>query len=311
MNIVFLALFLLLFSSCGKNKTEEMWAAEEARLLEWIKENRPDAVSSNGIYFYKIGQQYPDNIQPDVELRDNVLVDFICRFLDDDAVEVVSYKGWWPNQAQSPSMFREGGPELWTHDRWSIMGIGELRENERANVYVPSRLLELQDFRTRVYTIHLRRRVNPDILAYQERLMSSFMERSFGEAIDTITITDNGKDYHVMYHVVNEGSGSEVEQPGTITTKTSEYYFMEDDDFRLCFNDKVLNGFNGGVSRFNSKLSEVFVNMPAMNNVPVKRGSKIIAVMPYRIMYADLNRDNGQYIAPLSSVLKYEILIDN
>ena len=306
----FLVISLFLFS-CSKNNIEELWAAEEARLKEWINENRPDAIFSNGVYFYKIGTQHPENIQPDTELRDNILVDFICRFLDDDVVEEVSYKDWRSHQAQYPSIFKEGGPELWTHDRWAPMGLGQMREDEWANVYVPSRLLNKQDLRTRVYTFHLKRVINPDILAYQEKLMSSFMER-FGEAVDTITISDNGKDYHLMYHVVNEGSGTNVDQPLDVNTRTSEFYFLEDDDFRTCFSNLAKKGFNGNVSNFSTKISDVFVNNPSKNNLQVRKGSKIVAVMPYRIMYHDkLNSSNGQYVAPLSSVLKYEIIIDN
>ena len=322
MNIGCLIVLLLLFlSSCSKNNTAELWAAEEANLLEWIKENHPDAVHLSGIYFVKTGASYPDNINP--EMNDNVLVDFICRFWDDDAVEMVSHAGWWPRDAQNPSMFREGGPELWAHDRWGRMGIGFLNVNEQAYVYVPSRLLDLQDFRTRVYHFHLRNVISPDILAYQHELMGNFMTENFNEAVDTITITENGKDYHVMYHVRSQGAGLEITQPLTVKNISYEYYFLEDEDFRSCFPrsssqdaanpDVVKTGFNGNTSNYTSQLSSVFVNNPSKNNKPLHHGGRIVVVMPYRIMYGDnLTKDhNGQYIAPASSVLKYEITIDN
>ena len=316
--VIFLISGVLVFCSCGRNKTEELWAEEEAKLAEWISENKPHLVMiNNGIYFERIGDEYVDNLKPDSVLRDNVLLDFECRLLEDGTVEEVSYREWWEYGAKSPSTYREGGPELWHYERWVKMGIGRLRENERANIYVPSRLLDLVDFQTRVFTVHLKKVVNPDIKAYQETLMGNFMEQ-FGTAVDTITVLDNGKDYHIMYYIADEGWGEEISATTSeVSTKTSEFYFMEDDDFRNGFRNKATTGFNDDKSRFSTYISRIFDNNPEKNNKPVRNRGKIIAVMPYRIMYGtELITDvdvygHEQYVAPVESVLMYEIQIDN
>ena len=310
--LLFLFAAVLVFGSCNKNKTDELWAAEEAKLAEWMGEHKPHLKPiNNGIYFEKTGTNFDNNQSPDPVARDNVLVDFVRRYMYDDTVEGVSYKEWWDYGAESPSTFREGGPELWFYERWISKGIDQLREEEKATVWVPSRLLGLVDFRTRVYTIHLRKVISPDLKAYQEKLMGNFMA-NYCNAVDTITVIDRGKEYYVMYHIEKEGDGEEIDPLNTarLETLTSEYYFMEDNDFRICSSNVAKLGFNNDVSKYSRNLSEIFINDPEKNNIPVKKGGVIVAVMPYVIMYDDkLNMYADQYIAPLNSVLMYRITI--
>ena len=284
--------------SCDKKETERKWAEEEAKLDEWMKENKPDVPFVNGFYFEKLTPEYPENIYPEAD--DYVLLDYECSFLYENILEYVSDKDWQSRGALIPSNFREGGPELWQFD-W--LGVDQLHENERANVYVPSRLLDLQDFRTRIFTVQLKKVIDTDLKSYQEKLMGSYM-RQFCNNVDTITITENGKDYYIIYHIENKGSGDAV-NGAVINTHTTEKYFMQDKDLRICFSDKVVR-WNDASGNFTAKkFSQMFET--------VNKGGKIIAVMPYKMMYGDeLNRDtNGQYIAPISSVLMYEINIDN
>ena len=301
-------LFAGIFCACSKNEIEEKWAEEEKKLAEWISENKPYLSINSGIYIEKIKPEYSDNIQP--EVGDYVLVDFICSFLYDEIVEEVSYKDGQENyEALYPSTFREGGPELWMPERWMSMGIGQLRENEKAYIYVPSRLLGLQDFKTRLYEIHLRKVIDTDLKTYQENLMGCCMKK-YHDHVDTITITDNGKDYYVIYHVEKEGSGDAFNAI-SVKTHTSEYYYMQNDDSRTCFIDRERTGCNDNISKFYQKISEMF-STETRNGKKMKKGGRIIAVMPYKIMYGDkLNKENGQFIAPEHSVLKYEINIDN
>ena len=299
-----------LICACSKNEIEEKWAEEEKKLAEWIKENKPDLVISNGIYFEKTGKEYSENIQP--EVGDYVLIDFKCSFLSDGTVEEVSYKDWQKHEALYPSTFKEGGPELWMPERWASMGIGQMHENEQANVYVPSRLLGLQDFKTRVYEINLKKVIDTDLKTYQEKLMECCMKK-YRDNVDTVTITDNGKDYYVLYHIEREGFGADVINAISVKTHTSEYYYMQNDDSKTCFTDRERIGCNDNVSKFHQKISEMF-SLETRSGTKLKKGGRIIAVMPYKIMYGDkLNKDSdtGQYIAPEHSVLKYEINIDN
>ena len=280
------------FFACNKNDTDEKWAEEEAKLEEYMKSEKQEAIMDKGIYIEKL-LEHNDHIQP--EAGDYVLVDYECRFLfESDVVEYVSYKDWQNYGALNPSVFREGGPELWDEVRWSSMGIGQLREKERANVYVPSRLLSLQDFKTRVFRIQLSQVIDTDLKSYQEKLMGNYMKQYCTN--DTITIKDNGKDYYVIYHIADKGTGSAIEG-SNVKTHTSESYFMQDDDLRVCFSSREYNWNH-------SKFSEMFQS--------VKKGGKIIAVMPYKMMYGDEPyKIDIQYIAPINSVLRYEINIDN
>ena len=292
------AFFTGVLCGCSKNETEKKWAEEEAKLSEWMKENKPNVPLVNGFYFEKLLPEYPENIFP--EKDDYVLLDYECRFLYEDILEYVSDKNWQTSGAVNPSAFREGGPELWTYD-W--MGVDQLHENECANVYVPSRLLDLQDFTTRVFTIHLKKVIDTDLKKYQEKLMGSYMKR-YCDDVDTITITDNGRDYYIIYHIEKEGAGAAI-NGAIVNTHTTEKYFLQDKDLRICFSDRVIK-WNDTSGTFSAKkFSQMFET--------VNKGGKIIAVMPYKMMYGDeLNKDtNGQYIAPISSVLMYEIDIDN
>ena len=310
--IIFLCTLFVIIGACKKNETEEKWAEEEKKLADWIKENEPDLLPINGGIYLKLYPEYEENIHPEREQGDYVLVDFTCRFMSDGVCEEVSYKNWQDYGARYPSKYKEGGPELWDPERWASMGIGQMHENEWARVYVPSRLVQLQDFKTRVYDIHLRKVIIFDIKTYQEDLMGCYMKQ-YGEEIDTITIEDNKKYYSVLYHITKEGTGSEVSS-SSVRTTVSEYYFMqENDDRRTCYTNKKTTGCNGNVSKYSSKISEMFVNKLGRRNKPVKKGGSITAVMPYKMMYGDeLKKDaNGQFIAPINSILLYEISIDN
>jgi hypothetical protein len=286
------ALIMCVLCACKKDETAEKWAKEEADLAEWIKENAPDALFENDIYIVKYGNIYHDAIQP--ETGDHVLVNFTCRTLYDDVVEQVSYKDWKERGAQNYSQYREGGPELWPSEYWANMGIGQLQENERALVYIPSRKLDLPDFKTRKFDIELVKVIDTDLKNYQQDLMEQCMKK-FGHCVDTITIEDKKRDYYVVYHIT-EGTGDEV-SVSTVRTHYTESYYLQDNDARLCISDKEQIGWD-------RKFSEMFES--------VKKGGKITVVMPYRIMYGtDSYMDaNMQYIAPPGSVLKYEISID-
>ena len=281
-----------IFHACSKNDLEEKWAEEEAKLSEWMKENHPDAVFDNIIYYEKFGSEYPDNKQPDA--NDHVLVNFICSFLYDDTVETVSNKDWQAHGAKNQSLYREGGPELWSPDMWGNKGLINLLEKERAFVYIPSRILNLQDFKPRKFEIELVKVIDVDLKSYQEKLMGNCM-RKFGKCVDTITIKDKGKDYYVIYNV-DEGKGDAIDI-SDVKTHYSESYLLQEGDYRACVSNQAKTGWD-------KKFSRMFQS--------VKKGGKITVVMPYRIMYDDkpYKDHNQQYLAPHGSVLKYEINID-
>ena len=293
-SLVLLCVFVAgAFCACSKDNVAERWAKEEAELAEWIAQNKPGLIIENGIYFEKLLPEYDENIRPDA--NDFVLVDYECRFLSNNVLEKVSYKDWQARGASIPSVFREGGPELWESKFWEVMGVGHLRENESANVYIPSRLLNLQDFETRVFTIHLRKVIDENLKVYQEKLMECYMKKY--EKVDTITIKEDGKDFYVIYHVEREGAGNAI-TGSSVKTRTSESYYLQSGDEKICFSNRDFS-WTKHLAMFRSE------------NQPVKRGGRIIAVMPYRLMYgAKANMENKQYIAPTNSVLKYEINID-
>jgi len=293
--ILLCALLGCVLCACNKDSVEKKWLEEEAKLAEWIKENRPDALFKNNIYFEKEGIEYPDNMSPEPENKDHVLVNFTCRFLYDNIIETVSYKDWQSHGAQFISSYREGGPELWPYERWESMGIAQLHENELANIYIPSRMLNLQDFKTRKFEIELVKVIDTDLKSYQEKIMGHCMKK-FNKDVDTITITENGRDFYVIYHV-DEGKGDPVEV-SSVKTQYTEVYYLQEDDPRTCVTNRAKTGWN-------NKFSKMFQK--------VKKGGKITAVMPYRLMYGEEPyKDNNtqQFIAPLGSVLKYEISID-
>ena len=121
--------------------------------------------------------------------------------------------------------------------------------------------------------------------------------KNFCNNIDTITIKDNGQDYYVIYHVEDEGTGAAVDV-SSVATHYDEYYMLQDGDFRPCVTNQAKKDWD------KNKFSKMFQS--------VKKGGKITVVMPYRIMYGEKSyRDkNKQDIAPLGSVLKYDIRID-
>ena len=288
-------LFACVFCACKKNDLEEKWAEEEVKLSEWIKENRPNALFENNIYIEKEGNEYPDNMSPELENKDHVLVNFVCRFLYENTIETVSYKDWQNRGAQSPSTYREGGPELWEPEMWGNKGLAHLREGERAFVYIPSRVLNLQDFKSRKFEIELVKVIDTDIKSYQEKIMGHCM-RKFGNDTDTITIKEEGRDYYVIYHI-EKGDGADV-HVSSVKTHYTEWYYLQEGDPRNCITNQVKTGWN-------NKFSKLFQT--------VKTGGKITVVMPYRIMYGkDPYKDSNtkQFIAPPGSVIKYEIIID-
>jgi len=291
--VLLCTLFGCVFCSCKKNDLEERWAEEEAKLDEWMKENRPNVPPcENSIYFEKVGASYPDHIQP--EANDFVLVNFICRFLYEDEIETVSYKDWQALGAKNPSKYREGGPELWPYEMWNSLGIAQLHEGECANIYVPSRILNFQDFKPRKFELELVKVIDTDIKSYQEKLMGDCMKQ-YGKSVDTITIKDKGKDYYVIFNI-EEGKGDAVDV-SSVKTHYNESYLLQEGDFRTCVTDKAKTGWD-------KKFSQMFRS--------AKKGGKITVVMPYKIMYEDNSYwdANKQFIAPRGSVLKYEINID-
>jgi len=288
------SLFACAFCACNK-EVEEKWAQEEADLAEWIKENKPNALFDNDIYIEKIGPRYEEKIQP--EAGDHVLVNFVCSFLD-GVVEQVSYmEGQTSHNPLYRSKYKEGGPELWPSDYWGNMGVGHLRENECANIYIPSRKLGLQDFKSREYMIELVQVIDTDLKTYQEKLMGGYMKKRFCNKVDTFSVEYNKKDYYVMYHVDNEGTGGAI-NVASVSTHYDEYYFLQEDKHKECVRDKIKTGWD------RNKFSEMFKS--------VKKGGKITVVMPYRIMYGEQYYMDGnkQYIAPPGSVLMYNIRID-
>jgi len=285
-------LFACALCACKKNDLEERWAIEEAELAVWMKENCPNALFDNSIYFEKFGNKYPDNIQP--EANDHVLVNFVCSFLYDDAIETVSYKDWQTRGAKNHSLYREGGPELWSPDMWGNKGLVKFHEKERAFVYIPSRIINLQDFMPRRFEIELVKVIDTDLKSYQEKIMGNCMKK-FSQGIDTITIKEKGKDYYVIYHV-EKGKGDDVDV-SSVKTHYSESYLLQEGDYRTCVSNQAKTGWD-------KKFSRMFQS--------VKKGGKITVVMPYRIMYGEdsYTDANKQFIAPPGSVLKYEINID-
>ena len=290
--------FASVLSACNRDDTAQKWAEEEAKLAEWIKENDPEAFFENGIYIKKL-ISYPDNIQP--EAGDHLLVNYASCFLYEGNVEQVSYKNWEAYGARNHSMYREGGPELWApvSDFRVSTGIDYLREKESAVVYVPSRKLNLQDFITRKIDITLVKVIETDLKTYQEELMD-FAMKEFGSKIEEpIIIADQGREYYVWYHIKNVHS----EEAATTATRTnySEYYCLQNGDFRTCAENQTKN-----VGAWDKKFSKMFDS--------VKKGAKITVVMPYRIMYGEesyTDKNTKQHIAPRGSVLKYVIEVDN
>ena len=298
---VFLGILFLVLCSCNKDETAEKWAKEEANLAGWIRENVSDAffdknndmyIFDNDMYIEIVSNRCKDNKKPEVGYH--VLVNFVCSFLD-GAVEQVSYEDWQSYGAQNPSMYREGGPELWVAEYWGNMGIGNLYEGESANIYIPSRKLGLQDFKSRKYEIKLVQVIEPDLKIYQDSLMRVYM-RNF-ETVDIDTVPINGRDHLIIYCVDNAGYGDHV-NVSSVKTQCDEDYLLQENTPRLCDRRQP--------KTWDTKFSKMFRD--------VKKGGKIIAVMPYRVMYGeDPYRDEktGQLIAPLHSVLKYKISIDN
>ena len=306
--IFLLAFYGIVLNACNKpSETEEKWANEEAELALWIKENDPDAIFDNDVYIRKFGIASLDSIKPDP--LGYVLVNYESRLLYDDLVERVSDKDYMGYNAMNPSLYKEGGPEMWSPTMWGNKGVGKLYEKEQAYVYIPSRLLSLQDFQPRRFDIALVKVIN-NLEKYQnEDLMGNYMKR-FCNELDTITATINGRDYYLIYHVAKEGDGSEIGS-SSFSTKTTEKYFMQIEDIKTCFNNKEIR-WNDDKTRFSAKkFSEMFVNNEEKNNKALKRGGRIIAVMPYKMMFGDdPYRDGDQFIAPENSVLLYEIDID-
>ena len=291
--VLWYTLFICALCACNKSDVDEKWAKEETDLKEWMKENKPDLQLENGIYIEKIGSSNEKNTQP--EAGDHVLVNFVCTFLFDDVIEQVSYKDWQARGALYPSTYREGGPELWTPEMWINKGIGQLREKERAHVYIPSRILGFQDFKTRRFEIELVQVIDTLLKNYQEGLMGRYM-RKFCK-VDTITIPINGKDHYIIYSVEDEGSGDAV-NVSSVKTHYDEYYYLQNNRPKECAKDQLKTGWD------RTKFSEMFQK--------VKKGGKITVMMPYRVMYGDNSYmdSNKQYIAPPGSVLRYEIRID-
>jgi len=307
--VLWFALFVCALCACSKNDVDEKWAKEEADLEVWIKENT-NAKLDNYIYIEKFGPEYNENIKPDADNKDFLLVDFVCSFVYeyDGDVERVSYKdGKNGNKNYNPqqlSAYKEGGPELWSSDYWVNMGLGHLREKESVFVYIPSRILNLQDFKPRKFEMHLVQVIDVGLKTYQEKLMSNYMQKRFCNKFDTIPVKDNkGNDYYVMYYVEDEGTGSAV-NVASVSTHYDEYYFLQDNEHKECVTDKAKTGWDRNI------FSEIFKDKKGQ---PVKKGGKITVVMPYRIMYGEqsyMDSNKQQYIAPPGSVLRYDIRID-
>ncbi len=298
---IFLCILLNSFVSCSKDETGEKWAEEEQLLAEYMEKNKPGAILDKSIYFEKL-IEYRDNIQP--ETGDNVLVDFVCSFLYEGTVEQVSYEDWRAYDATYLSRYLHGGPELWSYEWWVSMGIGQMRENETANVYVPSRILRFQDFKPRLFWIQLRKVIDTDLKTYQETMMANYIKQ-WGDDVDTTIVRDNGKDYYIVYHVENEGTGAVIEG-SSVKTHTSESYFLQDNDIRdVSINEEVT--WTPG-----SKIFEILKSEKKGNKL-VKKGGKITILMPYKMRYGDEYHQNEdrQEIIPMGSVLKYDISISN
>jgi len=304
----------LFVNSCNKDDTAERWKKEEADLAVWISENAPNASSvtiNNVVIYYEIiGQRQEDNRTP-VPPSDHVLVNFVCRFIDDGTVERVSFRS--DQTHHNPlllSRYKKGGPELWDSDYWRLRGVGQMHENETANIYIPSRILGLRDFRTRKYEIELVQ-VIVGLEQYQEDLMHKFMVKNFCGEFNTDTIPINGRDHIIFYHIDNKNSSDEGVNISTVRTRFNEFYFLQNNIRHEC----VRNQSKIGWDRSDRNLIKEGWDKNRFYKMfqSAKRGSKITAVMPYIVMYGEkdyIDPNTRQFIAPPGSVLKYEIFID-
>ena len=292
---VFVFLCIIFVCACNKDDTAEKWAKEEADLKVWISENAPKAeLIESGIYFELI-RKNDAGIEP--ETGDHVLVNFICSFLD-GTVEQVSYKDETTTpKPMNHSTYREGGPELWSSDYWTKMGVELMREKEKANIYIPSRMIGLRDFKSRKFEIELVR-VIADLKTYQEDIMTNYMEKKFSDDFDTEPITINGRELLIFFHIDNSEAGDDEVNVSSVSTLHNEYYYLQDNDPRFCVHGRAKTGWD-------KKFENIFQS--------AKKGGTITAMMPYRVMYGEnpyIWDDTKQFIAPLGSVLKYEIYIN-
>jgi hypothetical protein len=286
----------IVLSACSRDDVAEKWAEEENDLYNWMRENEPGLRPlKNGVYVKITGERQLENMKP--ETTDHVMVNFVCRFFDDETIEQTSYMQWDIEPLYLPA-YKHGGPELWEFLRWGKIGIDQMHKGESAKIYVPSRALNLQDFRTRVYDIELVD-VIENIGTYQDKMITNFFRASYPNGkIDSIKITIDGRQQFIVYHIDDDGFGSELPF-ASVRTRFNEYFILNR-DFQLSMDN---------ISRSGRYWASNFADMLQ----PARRGRKVTALMPVKVIYHEgflLDENRTQYIVPPGSVLRYEIEIE-
>ncbi len=293
--IFLVSISICMLSACKKDDVDEKLAKEDQELDQYMAD-KPNAVRlADGLYIEKL-PMLAGGVQP--EAGDFVLVDYVCKYLYTDITESVSYENYSSYGALYPCVYKSGGPELWELFKplFGIsMGIAQMSEHQTANIYITSRTYN-QDFNTRLFEMTLRKVIGPDLKGYQETLMSTYLKRQYADEVDSVKITNNGKEYYMMYHIVTPGTEGVV---GATNTQTTESYFLQNNDIRLCGSgERIWN---------NGNMIQVLKQ--------VNKGGRVVVAAPYKLIYGDdeyyiMVGKNKQYIAPPGSVLLYDITIE-
>ena len=303
-------LFVCALCACKKDIEEEL-LKEEQKLAEYITATYGDAAISLGGGAYLV-KTHEETEGAKVEAGNYILWN---RKINNQITGELEYTSDL-SSVRYPDSYVHGGPEITVVLSSKIDdGLTQMKQGEKGNVYIPSRWLFL-DFQPRVFYVEIVEVIS-DLTVYQETMMSGHIKRlqHRGASVDTIknvVSTIDGKEYNVMYHIMDKGSGDEVTNGMNVETKTGISYMIQENEvhpYTSVDQDLTWSTTTGKINTLTKTncMGEILLKEK------VKKGGKLVVTMPSKLYWDDDDlpkNQQEQFLIPKWSVVVFTITIN-
>jgi len=312
MNIKTLVLLCTLLGcilcACKKD-IEEGLLKEEQKLAEYITDTYGDAAINLG------GGAFLVKTHEEAEGAKVVAGNYILwnRKITNQITGELEYTSDL-SDVKFPDSYIQGGPEITVVLSSKIdEGLTQMKKGEQGNVYIPSRWLFF-DFQPRIFYVDIVDVIS-DLTVYQETLMSGYIKKLHRKVVPVDTIKNvissiDGKEYNVMYSIIEKGSGDEIVDGMNLETKTSTSYLIRENDAHSYLVDQDLTWNTNTTGKMNTQTK---TNCVGVILKKMKKGGKVVVAMPSKLYWDDKdlpkNKQTDQYHIPKWSVVIFTITI--
>jgi hypothetical protein len=302
-------LFTCVLCACKKD-IEVKLLEEEQNLAEYITSTYGDAAINLGgcAYLVKTHEEAEGAI---VEAGNYILWN---RKITNQITGELEYTSDLSN-TKFPDSYVHGGPEITVVLSSKIdEGLTQMKKGEKGNVFIPSRWLFL-DLQPRIFYVDIVDVIS-DLTIYQEALMSGHIKKlqhrnSPADTIKNVISSIDGKEYNVIYYIMEKGSGDEIVDGMNIETKTNISYMIQDNKVQPYLVDQELSWNTNVSGKMNTQTKTNCVGeiLKKIN----KGGGKVVVTMPSKLYWDDKdlpkNKPYDQYHIPKWSVVIFTITV--